>query len=196
MRSSLRQHEAPVDGQLVENPSAAGAAVGVVGDAPTVVQAGDVQVIPPTTAVQVVLTNKHDDKRLHAEAANRRRTATRPAMGPGAEAAFEPTPGKITAGFGDTYSVAKDKALFIEVRKRGLRNPGNLTTYDPQYYKSRKGGSKRARQEMIGTLIRSDNGELRPSDLPGEADVGGDGMEYVSHGAMVCSGIITVIGVV
>ena len=117
-------------------------------------------------------------------------------MGPRAEQGFEPTPGKITAGFGEPYSKAKDKAIFIEVRKRGLRNPGNLTTYDPQYYKSRKGGSKRARQEMLGTLIRSDKGELRPSDLPGEADVGGDGMEYVSHGAMVCSGIITVIGIV
>lgn len=48
---------------------------------------------------------------------------------------------------------------------------------------------------MLGTLIRSDKGELQPSDMPGEADVGGDGTEYVPHSAMVCTGIITLIGV-
>ena len=104
----------------------------------------------------------------------------------------------------------------------------------------------------MGTLVRSDKGELKPSDLPGEADVrmrshpslpatlslslplpfstspplsvsaplfglypclflclcvflservrtrtvqvGGDGMEYVSHSAMVCSGFVTLVG--
>ena len=32
---------------------------------------------------------------------------------------------------------------------------------------------------MIGTLCRSDKGELNPSDMPGDADLGGDGMEHL-----------------
>jgi hypothetical protein len=47
---------------------------------------------------------------------------------------------------------------------------------------------------MIGTLLRSDKGELKPSDLPGDTDVGGDGMEYIPHSMMVCTGFITIVG--
>ena len=203
MRDSLKLNASPVAGQLVENPSA-GVAMGVVDGGDGALQAVGVQVFPPDAPQQTqtgggggaiaVVLGRNDDKRLHAEAANRSRTATRPAMGPGHDVGFAPAPGHVTAGFGDPYAKAKDKAIFLEVRKRGLRNPGNLTTYDPQYYKRRKGGSKAARQEMLGTLIRSDKGQLKQSDLPGEADVGGDGMQYVSHSAMVCTGIITVLG--
>lgn len=47
---------------------------------------------------------------------------------------------------------------------------------------------------MIRTLTRSDSGALKLTDLPGDADVGGDGMEYIPHSMMVCTGIITIVG--
>lgn len=94
----------PTDGLIVQNPTANEQEHAAMGVEVLTVPPTDVQVIAPPTTVPVLLTRKNDDKRLHAEAANRARTDTRPAMGPCAEAGFEPSPGHITAGFGDPYS--------------------------------------------------------------------------------------------
>ena len=152
------------------------------------------------TAVAVVV-GKSEDKALHAELANRSHSAERPGMGPAADAGFDPRPGKVTSGVNPTYARASEKQLFLEVRRRGLKTPGNLEKYNLHFYSTRKvsryqcrrahgamrqcpslsdpllcmmlaqGGLKRLRSEVTATLRRSDAGTLTPADMPGATDI-------------------------
>ena len=107
MRASLRDNAASqpmaVEGRFVGGGAPPTAMVGAFTEPTVTTQT-------PTSASEInaksgmiaAALGLGDDKRLGAEGANRARTATRPAMGPMADVGFEPSPGRITAGFGET----------------------------------------------------------------------------------------------
>lgn len=102
MRASLRDNAGlAVDGRFADEGAPTTATVGGFSEPPPMGFTEPPVGIVADGAIGVVL-GRNDDKRLHAEGANRARTATRPAMGPLADIGFEPAPGRITAGFGET----------------------------------------------------------------------------------------------
>ena len=170
-----------------ENPVMAGEVVGIT---PVFDKDG---AIAPVGVVGVVL-GKDEDKAMHAETANRSRTPTRPGMGPAHEPGHEPIKGKCKAGVNPLYKDASPRSLFLEVRRRGLRTPGNLEKFDVAFYTQRKGGIKGLKKECASILNRSDQGTLRPADMPGAAEASGSGMEYIPQSTWLCVGFWMILG--